>query len=357
MSKYTDFQVWIAGCRSRAVFQLWMFHAFVRLSQQSEITLAPEIQIRGRPQHMLSLVFIQGSNKLPESLFLFFDIRVQNMNINKNVDSKNSRKYVLSSCIPRSRPSSFLLSRLLFLSTFISTMSPPMGTQFSSVPCDTIWTSRRFRRPSSKRMRNAMHHLLMTLWSGGKNTRDQTETMPPIILRYRNMQDLHTSNVFLSTGLNILKQSSVDAFSSPYIWIIATPAQCYYVYIQLCAAPNRVIDNRLTDLKGERHWHLCNVIQVVSCCTMCKISGKRRIKNMNILDLLESYLNATVELTELQGVIWGNENMLDVHTQQIHHLTQLGSYLGNGDGSNSPELTASNAQRLHLVWYSCDHMA
>jgi hypothetical protein len=38
------------------------------------------------------------------------------------------------------------------------------------VPCDTICASLRFRRPSSKRMRNAMHHLLMTLWWGKKNT-------------------------------------------------------------------------------------------------------------------------------------------------------------------------------------------
>jgi hypothetical protein len=49
--------------------------------------------------------------------------------------------------------------------------------------------------------------------------------------------------------------------------------------------------------------------------------------------------------------------MVDEHTQQIHHLTQLGSYLGNGDGSNSLGLTTSNVQTLHLVWYSYDHMA
>uniref|UniRef100_A0A0A9E2W1 Uncharacterized protein n=1 Tax=Arundo donax TaxID=35708 RepID=A0A0A9E2W1_ARUDO len=97
------------------------------------------------------------------------------MNISKNVDSINSLQYVLSSCIPRSRPSSFLLSWPLFRAIFLSTMSPPIGTQLSSVPCDTTWASRRFRNPSSKSMRNAMHHLLMTLcW---ENTGvGQTET-------------------------------------------------------------------------------------------------------------------------------------------------------------------------------------
>lgn len=160
------------GCQGRAVFQLWMFSdRFVRLIWGDRSCTPKFSSEEGGPHRCFLWYFIQGSNKLPESLFLFFDIRAQNMNIKRNVDSKNSRKYVLSSCIPRSRPSSFLLSRmLLFRSTFISTMSPPIGTQFSSVPCDTICASRRFRRPSSKRMRNAMHHLLTTLWWGGENT-------------------------------------------------------------------------------------------------------------------------------------------------------------------------------------------
>lgn len=77
-------------------------------------------------------------------------------------------------------------------------------------------------------------------------------------------------------------------------------------------------------------------------------------------------INSTVKITQLQGGdkqhrnksnSMRRQNVLDGLTQQIHHLTQLGSYLGNGDGSNSLRLTASNVQMLHLVWYSCDHMA
>jgi hypothetical protein len=127
---------------------------------------------------------------LPESLCLLFEILVQNMNINKNVDSINSLKYVLSSCNPRSRPSTFLLSWPIFRATLVSimsppigtpifratpdsTISPPIGTQLSIGPCDTSCASCRFHNPSSKSMRNAIHHLFTTLVR--KNNSNQTE--------------------------------------------------------------------------------------------------------------------------------------------------------------------------------------
>jgi hypothetical protein len=34
----------------------------------------------------------------------------------------------------------------------------------------------------------------------------------------------------------------------------------------------------LSDLKGERHWHLCNIIHVIGRGPMCKISGKGKDK-------------------------------------------------------------------------------
>jgi hypothetical protein len=151
------------------------------------------------------------------------------MNINRNVDSKNSRKYVLSSCIPRSRPSSFLLSRmLLFRSTFISTMSPPIGTQFSR------YSSARF-----------------------------TYVECFLVNRIEHFEAVIGRCFLISIYLDNSNVSSV------------------------LLSRQGVIDNKLTDLKGERHWHLCNVIHVISCCTMCKISDKGRIKNMNTLALLE----------------------------------------------------------------------
>jgi len=188
-----------------------MFHTLC----SSEATDGHQLKLNWAASSNHRFLGIQGSKTLPESLFLFFDILVQNMNINKNVDTINRRKYVLSSCIPRSRPSSFLLSRAVFRATFLSTTSPPIGTQLSGVPRDTIWASRKFRKPSSKSMRNAMHHLLMTLCWQKQWLSDRNHTTKNTV--GTEMLDFRTSNVVLSTGLNILKQSSVDAFSSPYI--------------------------------------------------------------------------------------------------------------------------------------------
>lgn len=73
------------------------------------------------------------------------------------------------------------------------------------------------------------------------------------------------------------------------------------VSIQFPATPDR--DNRLTDLKGERHWHLYSVIHVIGRGTMCKIPGKwKGKKTKHECACFVVSLSIILQFTELQGV-------------------------------------------------------
>jgi hypothetical protein len=207
------------------------------------------------------------------------------MNINKNVDSINSLKYVLSSCIPRSRPSTFLLSWPIFRATLVSimsppigtpifratpdsTISPPIGTQLSIGPCDTSCASCRFHNPSSKSMRNAIHHLFTTLWWG--KTTAIRQKGPIKIFTY-----IQQSNICLLQRLSCQQDWTFWSNRCQMLSHLHISGCRRYEFHHIVVQSFMLvwIENRLTDLKGEWHGHLSNVIHVISRSPMCEISG------------------------------------------------------------------------------------